>query len=97
VGSAIYYEVPHNVFVTAIAVEPCSDIDIGGEFDRLTRDNMTTINSYGSNLMDIVCRDACDGHDVGRVGFIAHLENEMEWIIHEIEDECIHFCQFVFL
>jgi len=40
---------------------------IGSEFDRLTRDNLATIKSFGSNLMDIVCRDACDGHNVGRV------------------------------
>jgi len=42
----------------------------GGEFDRLTRDNLTTIKGFGSNLMDIVCRDACDGHNVGRVSLV---------------------------
>jgi len=40
---------------------------LGSDFDRLTRDNLSTIKSFGSNLMDIVCRDACDGHNVGRV------------------------------
>jgi len=42
----------------------------GSEFDRLTRDNLATIKSFGSNLMDIVCRDACDGHNVGRVSTV---------------------------
>ena len=37
------------------------------EFERLTKENMSTIGSYGDNLMQIVCRDACDGHNVGRV------------------------------
>lgn len=44
--------------------------EIDGEFDRLTRDNLATIRSFGSNLMDVVCRDACDGHNVGRVSFL---------------------------
>ena len=37
------------------------------EIDRLVSENLSTILSYGTNFMDIVCRDACDGHDVGRV------------------------------
>jgi len=40
------------------------------EFDRLIRDNLTTIKSFGSNPMDIICRDACDGHNVGRVSVV---------------------------
>ncbi len=38
-----------------------------GEFERLSRENMATIAGFGDNLMQIVCRDACDGHNVGRV------------------------------
>ena len=37
------------------------------EFEKLVAENMTTISSYGDNFMQVVCRDACDGHDVGRV------------------------------
>lgn len=48
-------------------VDAYTDVCTDSEFERLSRDNMTTINSYGTNLMDIICRDACDGHDVGRV------------------------------
>ena len=40
------------------------------EFERLTKENMSTIGSYGDNLMQIVCRDACDGHNVGRVNIL---------------------------
>lgn len=38
------------------------------EYDQLTKENVATILSYGNHFMDTVCRDACDGHDVGRVG-----------------------------
>ena len=49
---------------------------LGSEFDRLTRDNLATIKSFGSNLMDIVCRDACDGHNVGRVSLLSEFDCE---------------------
>ena len=52
-----------------LAVDPgSSGGHVGTEFDRLTCDNLATIKSFGANLMDLVCRDACDGHNVGRVG-----------------------------
>ena len=38
-----------------------------GEFERLASDNMETISAYGDPFMETVCRDACDGHHVGRV------------------------------
>ena len=37
------------------------------EYDQLRRENIATILSYGDAFMDLVCRDACDGLDVGRV------------------------------
>ena len=37
------------------------------EYDQLRRENIATILSYGDSFMDLVCRDACDGLDVGRV------------------------------
>jgi len=37
------------------------------EYEKLTLDNMATISSYGENLIEVVCRYACDGHDVGRM------------------------------
>ena len=48
------------------------------EFEKLVVENMATISSYGDNFMQVVCRDACDGHDVGRVSsykwFVAAFE-----------------------
>ncbi|CAG2238144.1 NUP192 [Mytilus edulis] len=37
------------------------------EYDQMTKENVATILSYGNHFMDTVCRDACDGHDVGRM------------------------------
>jgi len=37
------------------------------EYERMSKENQETINNYGQNLMDILCADACDGHNVGRV------------------------------
>jgi len=42
--------------------------------DQLTQENMSTVSSYGENFMDIVCRDACDGHDVGRMLALSTLD-----------------------
>ena len=37
------------------------------DVDQLTQANMALVAGYGDNLMEIVCRDACDGHHVCRV------------------------------
>jgi len=55
-----------SVCVSVVVADP-SVHQIDSEFDRLTRDNLATVKSFGSNLMDVICRDACDGHNVGRV------------------------------
>ena len=44
--------------------------DAHSEYEQLRRENVATILSYGDNFMDMVCRDACDGHEVGRVSWI---------------------------
>ena len=36
-------------------------------FSKLERENLAIIESYGTALMEVVCRDACDGHEIGRV------------------------------
>lgn len=36
-------------------------------FSKLQRENLAIIESYGKALMDVVCRDACDGHEMSRV------------------------------
>jgi hypothetical protein len=38
-------------------------------FSKLQRENMAIIESYGAALMEVVCRDACDGHEIGRVRY----------------------------
>lgn len=38
-------------------------------FSKLQRENMAIIESYGAALMEVVCRDACDGHEIGRVKY----------------------------
>ncbi|XP_070580305.1 nuclear pore complex protein Nup205-like [Ptychodera flava] len=37
------------------------------EYEKLVKNNVSVITSYGENLMEMVCRDTCDGHDVGRM------------------------------
>lgn len=35
----------------------------------LQKKNYEIISSFGDTVMEIVCRDCCDGHDVTRVSF----------------------------
>ena len=37
------------------------------EYEQLSKENLATVHSYGDGFMEVVCRDACDGHDIGRV------------------------------
>ena len=37
------------------------------EYDRITTANLAVIGEYGESLMELVCKDACDSHEVGRV------------------------------
>ncbi|XP_045195259.2 nuclear pore complex protein Nup205-like [Mercenaria mercenaria] len=37
------------------------------EYDQLRKENISSILSYGDTFMDLLCRDACDGLDVGRM------------------------------
>ena len=39
----------------------------------LTSSNLETLASYGDAVMDIVCKDACEGHHVGRVSLCCFL------------------------
>lgn len=41
-------------------------------FSKLQRENIAIIESYGKALMDVVCRDACDGHEISRVRVTPH-------------------------
>lgn len=37
------------------------------EYDKLSRENMATVNKFASPLLVCLCKDACDGHDVAKV------------------------------
>lgn len=36
-------------------------------FSKLQRDNLAIFESYWAPLMEVVCRDACDGREISRV------------------------------
>ncbi|XP_078424660.1 nuclear pore complex protein Nup205 [Cetorhinus maximus] len=44
------------------------------EYTKLQKDNMNIIESYGASLMEVVCRDACDGHEIGRMLALAVMD-----------------------
>ncbi|XP_033102050.1 nuclear pore complex protein Nup205-like isoform X2 [Anneissia japonica] len=37
------------------------------EYEKMTAASLAVISEFGDSFMDLVCRDACDGHDVGRM------------------------------
>ncbi|XP_046581767.1 nuclear pore complex protein Nup205-like [Haliotis rubra] len=47
------------------------------EYEQLSKENLSTILSYGDSLMETVCRDACDGHDIGRMLALSVLDTVM--------------------
>lgn len=42
-------------------------LDQESEARKLRLEYMETILSYGENFVEIVCRDACTGHDITKV------------------------------
>ncbi|XP_064145752.1 nuclear pore complex protein Nup205 isoform X2 [Loxodonta africana] len=57
-------------------------------FSKLQRENIAIIESYGAALMEVVCRDACDGHEIGRMLALALLdrlvsvEKQQQWLLY---------------
>ncbi|XP_063052981.1 nuclear pore complex protein Nup205 [Engraulis encrasicolus] len=43
-------------------------------YSQLQRESLAIIESYGTTLMEVVCRDACDGHEIGRMLALAVLD-----------------------
>ncbi|KAK7106896.1 nuclear pore complex protein Nup205-like [Littorina saxatilis] len=37
------------------------------EYEQLCKENLSSISAFGESFMEVVCRDACDGHDIGRM------------------------------
>ncbi|KAM4746874.1 nuclear pore complex protein Nup205 [Rhinophrynus dorsalis] len=56
-------------------------------FSKLQRDNLSIFESYGTALMEVVCRDACDGHEIGRMLALALLDRivsvdkQQQWLL----------------
>ena len=40
------------------------------EYERITSANLAVIEEFGDGLMELVCKDSCDSHEVGRVSMI---------------------------
>ncbi|XP_068134073.1 nuclear pore complex protein Nup205 isoform X2 [Hyperolius riggenbachi] len=57
-------------------------------FSKLQRDNLAIFESYWTSLMDVVCRDACDGHEIGRMLALALLDRmvsmdkQQQWLLY---------------
>ncbi|XP_054940792.1 nuclear pore complex protein Nup205 isoform X2 [Physeter macrocephalus] len=57
-------------------------------FSKLQRENIAIIESYGAALMEVVCRDACDGHEIGRMLSLALLDRivsvdkQQQWLLY---------------
>ncbi|XP_061773938.1 nuclear pore complex protein Nup205 isoform X1 [Nerophis ophidion] len=57
-------------------------------FSKLQRENLTIIESYGKALMEVVCRDACDGHEISRMLALAVLDRilsidrQNQWLVY---------------
>ncbi|XP_065139571.1 nuclear pore complex protein Nup205 [Paramisgurnus dabryanus] len=57
-------------------------------FSKLQRENLAIIESYGTALMEVVCRDACDGHEIGRmlalavVDRVLSIDKQNQWLLY---------------
>ncbi|XP_040024447.2 nuclear pore complex protein Nup205-like isoform X1 [Gasterosteus aculeatus] len=57
-------------------------------FSKLQRENLAIIESYGKALMEVVCRDACDGHEISRMLALAVLDQilsidrQNQWLVY---------------
>uniref|UniRef100_A0A7N6B7J1 Nucleoporin 205 n=1 Tax=Anabas testudineus TaxID=64144 RepID=A0A7N6B7J1_ANATE len=58
------------------------------DFSKLQRENLAIIESYGKALMEVVCRDACDGHEISRMLALAVLDRilsidrQNQWLVY---------------
>ncbi|XP_069822932.1 nuclear pore complex protein Nup205 [Dendropsophus ebraccatus] len=57
-------------------------------FSKLQRDNLVIFESYGAALMEVICRDSCDGHEVYRMLALALLDRivcvdkQQQWLLY---------------
>ncbi|XP_002740701.1 nuclear pore complex protein Nup205 [Saccoglossus kowalevskii] len=53
------------------------------EYEKQIKTNISVITSYGENFMEMVCRDSCDGHDVGKMLAISVLDTIISFDKHQ--------------
>ncbi|XP_040294299.1 nuclear pore complex protein Nup205 isoform X3 [Bufo bufo] len=57
-------------------------------FSKLQRDNLNIFESYGAALMEVICRDSCDGREIGRMLALALLDRivcvdkQQQWLVY---------------
>ncbi|XP_074656294.1 nuclear pore complex protein Nup205-like [Tubulanus polymorphus] len=57
------------------------------ECEKLARENLATIRTYGTSFMDVLCRDTCDGHEVIRIlamsslDAIIQMDKSLNWLM----------------
>lgn len=49
---------------------------------------LPVLSSYGEPFMDVVCRDSCDGHDVGRVSILRSI-NFWKYLLRYLKYVCL--------
>nr|KAG5691714.1 hypothetical protein BaRGS_010217 [Batillaria attramentaria] len=59
------------------------------EYEQLCQENLATISAFGEAFMEVVCRDACDGHDIGRMLALSVLDSIVA------EDHYQHWLSFL--
>ncbi|KAM4037197.1 nuclear pore complex protein Nup205 isoform 2-T2 [Anomaloglossus baeobatrachus] len=57
-------------------------------FSKLQRDNLSIFEAYGAALMEVICRDSCDGREIGRMMALALLDRivcvdkQQQWLAY---------------
>ncbi|XP_069619286.1 nuclear pore complex protein Nup205 isoform X1 [Ranitomeya imitator] len=57
-------------------------------FSKLQRDNLSIFETYGAALMEVICRDSCDGREIGRMLALALLDRivcidkQQQWLAY---------------
>ncbi|KAG9466567.1 hypothetical protein GDO78_016409 [Eleutherodactylus coqui] len=57
-------------------------------FSKLQRDNLAIFETYGAALMEVICRDSCDGREIGRMLALALLDRivcvdkQQRWLLY---------------
>ncbi|XP_056137198.1 nuclear pore complex protein Nup205 [Lampris incognitus] len=93
-GSLLYYlkiaqkpEEPDTLQTGGKSMWECLTAPEDG-FSKLQQDSLSIIEGYGTALMEVVCRDACDGHEIARMLALAVLDRilsidrQNQWLVY---------------